>query len=153
MQIWRCVVLYQDASRVPRILVIALLSLLSITLFGRSGFIPSLHFKMLMRHKVAVSWCFSLSPTSHSSQWCSYRSRLSSTSYSHHWLPSDSLTIKDTSGRSLEPTMDLPTLKLLPCVSNLQHWSSYSTAHTPSWFSCSLRVGRWSHSSFYLIFV
>ena len=37
LQIWRCIVLYQDVARGPRILVIFLLSLLSIVSLGRSS--------------------------------------------------------------------------------------------------------------------
>jgi hypothetical protein len=36
LQIWRCVVSYQDASNRPRILIIVLLSLLSLVSLGRS---------------------------------------------------------------------------------------------------------------------
>jgi hypothetical protein len=36
LQVWRCVVLYQDVSKGPRIAVIILLSLLSLASFGRS---------------------------------------------------------------------------------------------------------------------
>ena len=36
LQVWRCVVLYQDVSRAPRIVIIVLLSFISLASFGRS---------------------------------------------------------------------------------------------------------------------
>ena len=52
LQIWRCVVLYQDVAKGPRILVVVLLSLLSIISFGMS---PSLRLALQLVHEVQGS--------------------------------------------------------------------------------------------------
>jgi hypothetical protein len=52
LQIWRCFVLYQDASGCPRIVIIDLLSLLSLTSFGRSIYFRTPAFKLLIE-----TWC------------------------------------------------------------------------------------------------
>jgi len=47
LQIWRCLVLYQDVSRGARVGVIVLLSLISVASFGRPIYISTLPFKLL----------------------------------------------------------------------------------------------------------
>ena len=50
LQIWRCLILYQDISRVPRVGIIFILSLISFTSFGRAILFHCLFpFKLLIK--------------------------------------------------------------------------------------------------------
>jgi hypothetical protein len=67
-QIWRCVVLYQDVSKGPRLAIIILLSLLAFACFGRSICIYSpawISFKLLMKNTRIRCHSASRSPESH----------------------------------------------------------------------------------------
>jgi len=60
LQIWRCVISYQDASNRPRILITVLLSLLSLVSLGRPLFISTLPLEVA--HETIRMRCYGVSP-------------------------------------------------------------------------------------------
>ena len=61
LQIWRCLVLYQDVSRGPRVGIIVLLSVISVASFGRPIYISTPPFKLLI--KISSMRCHGVSRT------------------------------------------------------------------------------------------
>jgi len=59
LQIWRCIISYQDASNRPRILITVLLSLLSLVSLGRPLFISTLPFEVA--HETIRMRCYGVS--------------------------------------------------------------------------------------------
>ena len=53
-QIWRCVKLYQDVSKGPRVLILIFLSLLSLVYVGMSNFISTPPFKLLLMNNTRI---------------------------------------------------------------------------------------------------